>query len=192
MMLSDDELQAAEYRARQFSGAYTGTSGTLAADSLRQIKMIRQLQKENSMTLDAAHAACDAPTDADYERQEIPADWILRGERELNGQRPAVTPLGCGIIADGRGDETAAERLLLDALEAVRDRRGKYGPPNDHFAITVALVNAAFGTTFTERDWATIMVLDKIARSRGPADCRDNDVDLAGYAACRAECREHP
>jgi hypothetical protein len=189
MMLSDDDLQAAEYRARQFSGAYTGTSGTLAADSLRQIQMIRQLQKERTMTLDAAHAACDAPADADYERQEIPADWILRGEREL---RTPAMPLGRGVIADGCGSETAAERLLLDALEAVRDRRGKYGPPQGHFSITVALVNAAFGTTFSERDWATIMVLDKIARSRGPADCRDNDVDLAGYAACRAECREHP
>lgn len=196
MMLSDDELQAAEHRARRFQGAWTGTSGSLAADSIRQIKMIRHLLAERQpMTFDtttAAHAATDAPTDAEFDRQEIPVDWILRGERELKAARetPAPRPLGCGVIANGEGDETPAERLLLDALDAVRDRRGKYGPPQDHFAITVALVNSAFGTSFTVTDWATIMVLDKIARSRGPSDTRDNDVDLAGYAACRAECRE--
>lgn len=151
----------------------------------------------------AAEAACceggrchpeevEEPTDLDEAESTIPSDWILRGEAELNAERGRVPvmPLGCGVI--NAVGETPAERLLLDALEAVRDRRGKYGPPQNHFAITVALVNAAFGTSFSESDWATIMVLDKIARSRGPMDCRDNDVDLAGYAACRAECRHRP
>lgn len=89
-------------------------------------------------------------------------------------------------------DEEAppAERLLLNALEAVRDRRAKYGPPRDHFAITVGLINARYGTSFKPQDWATIMQLDKIARSAGPCDHPDNDVDGAGYAACRAEVRE--
>lgn len=169
---------------------------------------IEQLERDNAALRDAvesrlasgeaADAACcegeecpEATTDADYERGRIPADWILQGERELKAtrERPEPRPLGAGVMSNGGSAETPAERLLLDALDAVRDRRGKYGPPGNHFAITAALVNAAFGTSFTEMDWATIMVLDKIARSRGPMDCRDNDVDLAGYAACRAECR---
>lgn len=134
------------------------------------------------------------PTDIDDPGEAaIPVDWILRGEKELKAEREAtstpVMPLGFGVMSNGEVDGTPAERLLLDALDAVRDRRGKYGPPINHFSITVRLVNACFGTSFTESDWATIMVLDKIARSRGPMDCRDNDVDLAGYAACRAECR---
>ena len=86
-------------------------------------------------------------------------------------------------------DHSPAEQLLLNAAAAVRDRRMKYGPPQQHFAITAALINAAFGTAFSPADWATMMQLDKIARSRGPGDHPDNDIDGAGYAACRAECR---
>jgi hypothetical protein len=33
--LTDDDLAQIEHRARRFSGAYTGTSGTLAADVIR-------------------------------------------------------------------------------------------------------------------------------------------------------------
>ena len=33
--LTDDDLAQMEHRARRFSGAYTGTSGTLAADVIR-------------------------------------------------------------------------------------------------------------------------------------------------------------
>jgi hypothetical protein len=154
-----------------------------------------QLAADNKALREAVAARMDAtpdtdPTDIDDPGEPaIPVDWILRGERELKAERerPEPRPLGAGVMSNGDG--TPAERLLLDALDAVRDRRGKYGPPINHFSITVRLVNACFGTSFTESDWATIMVLDKIARSRGPMDCRDNDVDLAGYAACRAECR---
>lgn len=44
--LSDDYLREAEYRARRFSGAYTGTSGTLAADVLRLLRERRRLVDE--------------------------------------------------------------------------------------------------------------------------------------------------
>lgn len=241
MTLSADYLREAEYRARQFSGAYTGTSGTLAADVMRLLKeraamtaAFDQLEADNKALREAVAARIEStpaddpkwrghspmaaslagckpaqeaaarcfdttsddeetdPTDIDDSGEPaIPVDWILRGEKELKAERerPEPRPLGAGVMANGEVDGTPAERLLLDALDAVRDRRGKYGPPINHFSITVRLVNAAFGTSFTESDWATIMVLDKIARSRGPMDCRDNDVDLAGYAACRAECR---
>lgn len=33
--LTDDDLARMEHRARRFSGAYTGTSGTLAGDVIR-------------------------------------------------------------------------------------------------------------------------------------------------------------
>lgn len=238
--LDADYITQCEYRARRFSGAYTGTSGTLAADVMRLLKerqqmtaAFDQLAADNQALREAVAARMDATPDtdpkkvgyspmaaslagckpaqeaaarcfdtteiesptaiADSDEPAIPSDWILRGEQELKAEREPdctpVMPLGFGVMGNGEGDGTPAERLLLDALDAVRDRRGKYGPPVNHFSITVRLVNAAFGTSFTESDWATIMVLDKIARSRGPMDCRDNDVDLAGYAACRAECR---
>ncbi len=84
---------------------------------------------------------------------------------------------------------TPAEQTLHHALDAVRDRHAKYGPPTEHFSRTAALVNAAFGTTFTGADWALVMVLDKVARQLGPQATDDAAIDIAGYAACHQECR---
>jgi hypothetical protein len=44
--LTDAYLLEAELRARQFSGAYTGTSGTLAADVLRLLAEVSRLKGE--------------------------------------------------------------------------------------------------------------------------------------------------
>lgn len=84
---------------------------------------------------------------------------------------------------------TRAEQTLQSAIDAVRDRNGRYGPPTEHFGRTAALVNAAFGTKFTPADWALVMVLDKVARQLGPEATDDSAVDIAGYAACHQECR---
>ena len=84
---------------------------------------------------------------------------------------------------------TVAEQTLRGAIEAVRDRHTKYGPPVEHFSRTAALVNAAFGTTFTPADWALVMVLDKVARLRGPTPTTDGGIDIAGYGSCYEECR---
>jgi hypothetical protein len=84
---------------------------------------------------------------------------------------------------------TVAEQTLQGAIEAVRDRHTKYGPPREHFTRTAALVNAAFGTTFTPADWALVMVLDKVARLRGPTPTTDGGIDIAGYGSCYEECR---
>lgn len=87
------------------------------------------------------------------------------------------------------GKVTPAEQTLHLALEAVRDRHSKYGPPTAHFGRTAALVNAAFGTNFTPADWALVMILDKVARQLGPEATDDSPIDIAGYAACHQECR---
>ena len=84
---------------------------------------------------------------------------------------------------------TVAEQTLRGAIEAVRDRHTKYGPPREHFSRTAALVNAAFGTNFTPADWALVMVLDKVARLRGPTPTTDGGIDIAGYGSCYEECR---
>lgn len=84
---------------------------------------------------------------------------------------------------------TVAHETLHQAIGAVLDRHRKYGPPAEHFARTAAMVNAAFGTTFTAADWALVMVLDKVARQRGPGATDDAAIDIAGYAACHQECR---
>jgi hypothetical protein len=42
--LSDEYLQQCEYDARKFSGAWTGTSGTLAAHVMRLLAELRRLK----------------------------------------------------------------------------------------------------------------------------------------------------
>jgi hypothetical protein len=133
------------------------------------------------------------PTDIDDPGEApIPVDWILRGERELHDEEPRLT--GDGLLAAGFDDAAGnpAERLLLDALAVIRDRRPKYGGPRQHFKKTVGMINAAFGSILTrpltESDWALIMTLDKVARFLGPTKTSDQITDLAGYAACLAEC----
>ena len=49
--LTEDDLAQMEHRARRFSGAYTGTSGTLAAD------VIRLLYERQRLLAELAHKA---------------------------------------------------------------------------------------------------------------------------------------
>ena len=88
----------------------------------------------------------------------------------------------------------AAEHLLRTAIHTIGARRATYGPPKEHFARTVAAINAIFAhklrEPLTESDWAMVMILDKLARHHGPSKSADTPVDLAGYAACLAECEQ--
>jgi hypothetical protein len=149
---------------------------------------------------------------------EYPVDHILRGERELrhftgdesapeeamiltedDAADVAEETARAAQIGDGRvfpEPETAgppvAVQLLDTARAAVLDRHRVYGPPQEHFARTVGMVNSLFASVLkrplTTSDWARIMLLDKLARDLGPRPHPDNAVDLAGYAACLAEC----
>lgn len=204
-MITVDYLTDIEYRARRFSGAYTGTSGTLAAGVINLINerkqmeaTISRLEADNQALRDAVESrlagSCDGGKCQPEPEYAIPVDWILRGERELKEERSQQEerPLGAGVLANGGGDETPAEKLLQDAIGVIRDRRPKYGGPRHHFARTVGMINAAFSDVLkrplTPSDWALIMTLDKVARFLGPTKTSDQITDLAGYAACLAEC----
>ena len=144
----------------------------------------------------AADAACcegPEPEETFEPDAPIPVDWILRGERELHDEEPRLT--GDGIIAAQADDDASpAEGLLHETIAAVRDRRPKYGGPKAHFGRTVGMINAAFADVLkrplTPSDWALIMTLDKVSRFLGPTKTHDQIVDLAGYAACLAECEQ--
>jgi len=215
-MLDDDYLAAAEMRARRFQGQWHGTSGSLAADVVR---LLREREKLMSTTAEleaanaelranvesryvpAAEAACceggPMSCEASCPPELASSDWILRGEKELREQRkaesvPQVRFVGDSLLAESH--ETPAEQLLEKARQTVRQRRTNYGPPTNHFEKTVGMINAAFSEVLnrplTPADWAIIMTLDKIARHQGPSKTADTPIDLAGYAACLAEC-EH-
>ena len=49
--LTDAYLLECEMRARQFSGAFTGTSGTLAADVLRLLAELSRVKGEAAVEL---------------------------------------------------------------------------------------------------------------------------------------------
>jgi len=183
-MLTIDQreyLTQVEYRARRFSGAWTGTSGTLAADCMRCLEIIKR--QEHEMT-----AAFDERANEITSDTQTPDDLILQGVNELQRQQPR--PLGAGLIAgDGM---SVAEALLETATATILQRRKTYGPPQEHFQRTINAVNAIFShklkTPLTCADWAQIMILDKLARHQGDSKTQDTPVDLAGYAACLAEC----
>lgn len=84
------------------------------------------------------------------------------------------------------------EQLLQATTDAVVERGRSYGKSTLHFARTVGAINAVFRHKFNEdltpSDWAMMMMIDKIAREQNSPKW-DNAVDMAGYAACLAECR---
>jgi hypothetical protein len=57
--LADAYLAECEHRARRFSGAYTGTSGTLAADVLRLLFEVRRLKVEAAYREELRQPATD-------------------------------------------------------------------------------------------------------------------------------------
>ncbi len=132
----------------------------------------------------AAVAAIVLPT-------EYPVDHILRGEQELKHFTGDEIEPEATLIEEAEGPPVAVQ-LLDTARAAVLDRHRVYGPPQEHFARTVGMVNSLFASVLkrplTTSDWARIMLLDKLARDLGPRPHPDNAVDLAGYAACLAEC----
>lgn len=210
MTLPDDYITEIEQKARRFSGAYTGTSGTMAAGIIHLLNerkamssTIAELEEQNAALRNAvekrlgeADDSSVGPTDIDDAgAAAIPVDWILQGERELHAEERQT---GDGILNApaprlyAEEPDNPAERLLIDALAVIRDRRPLYGGPREHFARTVGMINAAFAGVLnrplTTSDWALIMTLDKVARFLGPTKTSDQITDLAGYAACLAEC----
>lgn len=79
-------------------------------------------------------------------------------------------------------------QMLKNAALVVIERGDSYGPPAEHFARTVGLINAIYGTSFRPEDWGKMMILDKLARDWETPKI-DNLTDIAGYAACIYEIR---
>jgi len=61
--LTEDDLAQMEHRARRFSGAYTGTSGTLAADVIRLLYERQRLLAELARNAERAQPYWSQPHD---------------------------------------------------------------------------------------------------------------------------------
>ncbi len=145
-----------------------------------------EAEHEQKAAATRAAAAADVVIQTEY-----PVDHILRGERELKHYPGDEIEPEATLIEEAEGPPVAVQ-LLDTARAAVLDRHRVYGPPQEHFQRTVGMVNSLFASVLkrplTTSDWARIMLLDKLARDLGPRPHPDNAVDLAGYAACLAEC----
>jgi hypothetical protein len=174
--LSEEYIATALRDARRFMGQWCGTSGNLAAHTVRLIKE-RERMLEANREKEAGGAMLEAA-------------WKKYRQDQISPDHEPITRAVYGADCD-RLDKTPAEQLCEKTAEVIRDRRPKYGGPQKHFARTVGMFNAAFADVLkrplTEADWAVVMILDKVARFRGPGATVDGPVDIAGYAACLYE-----
>lgn len=148
-MLDAAYITECEQRARRFQGCWdTGTSGTLAADSMRLLKerqellaTIDTLTSANQALRDAVAtrlAGCqpaqeaalrtfdtttDDPTpqaDEPPEELSIPHDWILRGQRELEAHKDDIRCKADSVMYDGTLRPGSREFLaVLDELRSL-------------------------------------------------------------------------
>lgn len=124
---------------------------------------------------------------AAMDREQMEAIWagVKARHAEIHGGTTALP-----VDHETTTLESPAERVLREALAAVQDRRRRYGPPAEHFARTVGMINALFAhklrEPFTPREWGQMMVLDKLARDQCQQQ-HDNQVDAIGYTACTVE-----
>lgn len=86
------------------------------------------------------------------------------------------------------------EVLDAAARAVLQDRNASYGPPEKRFQDIADVWNWYHGRNGTQQvlitamDVANMMILMKMARLKYNPNHRDSKVDVAGYAACAAEC----
>lgn len=86
--------------------------------------------------------------------------------------------------------ETVRETVLDDAKYAVcGDRDKQYGSPEDNFDQIARFWSVYLHSNLTSCDVANMMILFKLARNMTGEPKLDNWVDIAGYAACGADCQ---
>lgn len=83
---------------------------------------------------------------------------------------------------------TRKECLDHTAQAVLTDRSKQYGSPEDCFSLIANLWSSYLGHPVSSCDVACLMALLKIARAKHNPRHDDDWVDLAGYAACGAEC----
>ena len=86
--------------------------------------------------------------------------------------------------------ETVRETVLDDAKYAVcGDRDHQYGSPEDSFERIARLWSVYLSRPLLTSDVANMMILFKVGRNMTGVAKLDNWVDIAGYAACGADCQ---
>lgn len=86
-------------------------------------------------------------------------------------------------------DNNTRKAILDEASSIINGARTEtYGGPEDSFKQIGALWSAHLGVSISTTDVALLLALMKVARLKKTPTHRDSWVDIAGYAACGAEC----
>ena len=85
---------------------------------------------------------------------------------------------------------TRKECLDHAAKAVLTDRNAAYGEPEDSFGVIAGMWSVYLGRPVSSYDVACMMALLKIVRAKQNPHHDDSWTDLAGYAACGAECVE--
>lgn len=120
---------------------------------------------------------------------------LLEAKAQLS--QDFVAPAAIKPAALYVGRETPRQKLLQEAMKITAEDRNKaYGNPEDNFAniadYWMLYLNQRFPGKLLEllpSDVAYMMILMKMARLATNITHRDSLVDIAGYAACGADCQ---
>lgn len=122
---------------------------------------------------------------------------ILMGYEAIEDDTPTVAEAAAKRSKDAKRKLTRADILHAAEKCVCGQRETDYGTPEDNFETIAGLwetylrracVDEAGGVYIDANDVAMMMALLKIARIAGGSGTRDSFIDLAGYAACGAEC----
>ena len=114
-------------------------------------------------------------------------DWMMQLEEEKMISEKDIKD----YKTDGYSQPYKSIRTeVLDEANSIvnGERANTYGGPEQSFETIAKLWGSYFGTVYRPTDVAIMLALLKIARLKNSPSHRDSWVDLAGYAACGAEC----
>ena len=107
-----------------------------------------------------------------------------------------IPSVGQRLTAETPQSATPRELLLREAESiVVGSRNTAYGNPEDNFRNIATYWNAYLAQSknkivdFDAQDVAHMLILMKVARLATNPAHRDSLVDIAGYAACAADCQ---
>jgi hypothetical protein len=74
------------------------------------------------------------------------------------------------------------KNILEQANETVAQRAEEYGPPDENFQKAADLWSAYLGVPISKYDYAQMMLLAKVARTKTGDPGEDEELDKVGYA----------
>lgn len=123
--------------------------------------------------------------------------WEDEQAEKLRASKQNQTLFEASLAGDVTLAKPHREQLLQQAIAITNgDRNKAYGSPEDNFANIAAYWNSYLtqahkaDIVLTPQDVAHLMILMKMARLATNPAHYDSLLDIAGYAACAADCQQ--